>query len=59
MMLERGNPQPLVRAYFALNYQVRQCEQYAESLRAVPEVKLCYTISGETDMPVYVGAASM
>ncbi|MBO1518400.1 winged helix-turn-helix transcriptional regulator [Oceanisphaera pacifica] len=54
-----GQPSSLVRAYFALCYHVRQCEQYAESLRCVPEVKLCYTISGETDMLVYVEAASM
>lgn len=54
-----GSPQALVRAYFALCYHVRQCEQYAESLRSVPEIKLCYTISGETDMLVYVEAESM
>ncbi|MCC4264577.1 Lrp/AsnC family transcriptional regulator [Oceanimonas baumannii] len=54
-----GRPQGVVRAYFALCYHVRQCEQYAESLRAVPEIKLCYTISGETDMLVYVEAESM
>ncbi|MFP2769656.1 Lrp/AsnC family transcriptional regulator [Oceanisphaera sp. KMM 10153] len=54
-----GHPQTLVRAYFALSYHVRRCEQYAEPLRAVPEVKLCYTISGETDMLVYVEAVSM
>ncbi|WP_445400969.1 Lrp/AsnC family transcriptional regulator [Zobellella sp. An-6] len=48
-----------VRAYFELHYQVHRCEQYAALLRAIPEVKLCYTISGETDMLVYVEAASM
>lgn len=48
-----------VRAYFELHYHVHRCEQYAALLRAIPEVKLCYTISGETDMLVYVEAASM
>ena len=51
--------QPPIRAYFELFYQVARCEQYAEQLRLLPEVQLCHSISGQTDMLVYVEVADM
>lgn len=51
--------QPPIRAYFELFYQVARCEQYAEQLRLLPEVQLCHSISGQTDMLVYVEVANM
>lgn len=48
-----------IRAYFELFYQVARCEQYAEQLRLLPEVQLCHSISGQTDMLVYVEVADM
>ncbi|WP_116474182.1 Lrp/AsnC family transcriptional regulator [Zobellella maritima] len=54
-----GSPNAGIRAYFELYYHIHRCEQYATVLRTIPEVKLCYTISGDTDMLVYVEAESM
>ena len=48
-----------IRAYFELFYKVARCEQYAEQLRLLPEVQLCHSISGQTDMMVYVEVADM
>lgn len=48
-----------VKAFLELFYQGRRCEDYVERMRAIPEVRHCSGISGETDMLVYIEAASM
>lgn len=48
-----------VKAFFELFYLGRRCEDYVERMRAIPEVRRCSGISGETDMLVYIEAASM
>lgn len=48
-----------VRAYLELFYQGTGCERYVASMRAFPEIRRCSGISGETDMLVYLEAASM
>ncbi|MBV1786850.1 Lrp/AsnC family transcriptional regulator [Marinobacterium sp. D7] len=50
---------PSVRAFLELFYNESRCEDYVELIRAFPEVKRCCGISGETDMLVYIEAASM
>lgn len=50
---------PVVRAYLELFYNESRCEDYVPQIRAFPEVKRCCGISGETDMLVYIEAASM
>jgi len=51
--------QPAVRAFLELCYSDSRCERYADRIRAFPEVRRCCGISGETDMILYVEAASM
>jgi DNA-binding Lrp family transcriptional regulator len=48
-----------VKAFLELFYQGRRCEDYVERMRALPEVRHCSGISGETDMLVLVEAPSM
>lgn len=48
-----------VRAYFELVFQLPRCELYVEQIREIPEVQLCYSISGNTDMLIYVETADM
>jgi Lrp/AsnC family leucine-responsive transcriptional regulator len=48
-----------VKAFLELFYQGRRCEEYVERLRALPEVRHCSGISGETDMLVFIEAPSM
>ena len=49
----------VVKAYLELFYKGGRCEQYVERMRAFPEVRRCSGISGETDMLIYIEAASM
>lgn len=49
----------VVKAYLELFYKGGRCEQYVECMRAFPEVRRCSGISGETDMLIYIEAASM
>ncbi|WKE65709.1 Lrp/AsnC family transcriptional regulator [Gallaecimonas kandeliae] len=51
--------QPTVKAYLELFYKEHRCEDYVALMRAHPEIKRCRAISGETDMLVYVEAATM
>jgi len=48
-----------VKAFLELFYQGRRCEEYVERMRALPEVRHCSGISGETDMLVFIEAPSM
>lgn len=48
-----------IKAYLELFYQGGRCEHYVERMRVFPEVRRCSGISGETDMLVYLEAASM
>lgn len=48
-----------VKAFFELFYKDGRCQDYVERMRAYPEIRRCCGISGETDMLVYVEAASM
>jgi Lrp/AsnC family leucine-responsive transcriptional regulator len=48
-----------IKAYLELFYQGGRCEDYVERMRVFPEVRRCSGISGETDMLVYIEAASM
>ncbi|QKE64278.1 Lrp/AsnC family transcriptional regulator [Aquipseudomonas campi] len=48
-----------VKAFLELFYQNGRCQDYVERMRAYPEIRRCCGISGETDMLVYVEAASM
>jgi Lrp/AsnC family leucine-responsive transcriptional regulator len=48
-----------IKAYLELFYQGGRCEDYVERIRVFPEVRRCSGISGETDMLVYIEAASM
>ncbi|MBR9882497.1 MAG: Lrp/AsnC family transcriptional regulator [Oceanospirillales bacterium] len=50
---------PTVKAFLELFYNESRCENYVEQIRAFPEVKRCCGISGETDMLIYIEAASM
>ncbi|WP_115720080.1 Lrp/AsnC family transcriptional regulator [Gallaecimonas mangrovi] len=52
-------PSQPVKAFLELFYGESRCEQYAERMRAIPEIKRCSGISGETDMLVYIEAATM
>lgn len=55
-----ANAQPgAVRAFLELFYNDSRCELYVDQIRTFPEVKRCCGISGETDMLVYVEAATM
>ena len=49
----------VVKAYLELFYKGGRCEHYVERMRAFPEVRRCSGISGETDMLIYIEAASM
>lgn len=51
--------EPAVRAFLELFYSDSRCEMYADRIRAFPEVRRCCGISGETDMILYIEAASM
>lgn len=48
-----------MRAYLELFYNDSRCDMYVDRIRAFPEVKRCCGISGETDMLIYLEAASM
>lgn len=48
-----------VKAFFELFYKDSRCQDYVERMRGIGEVRRCCGISGETDMLVYVEAASM
>lgn len=48
-----------MRAYMELHYLVHRCEQHAARLRNIPEVRQAFTISGDTDIMLYVEAATM
>ena len=48
-----------IKAYLELFYQGGRCENYVERMRSFSEVRRCSGISGETDMLVYIEAASM
>lgn len=50
---------PSVRAYLELCFSESGYDIYARRIRAFPEVKRCCGISGDTDMLVYLEAASM
>lgn len=55
-----ANPEgAAVKAFLELFYQNGRCPDYVERMRAYPEIRRCCGISGETDMLVYVEAASM
>ena len=51
--------QAAIKAYLELFYQGGRCEHYVELKRVFPDVRRCSGISGETDMLVYIEAASM
>lgn len=48
-----------VKAFLELFYKEGRCENYVERMRGFSEIRRCCGISGETDMLVYVEAASM
>lgn len=49
-----------LKAFFEIfSHQQGQCEQYIQRLSALPEVRHCYGISGETDMLIQVEVPSM
>lgn len=48
-----------VKCYLELYYSGARCENFAERMRAYPEIRRCSGISGETDMLVYIEAPSM
>lgn len=48
-----------IKVYLELFYSGGRCEHYVELMRVFPEVRRCSGISGETDMLVYIEAASM
>lgn len=48
-----------VRAYLELFHRDGRCEQLVERMRAFPEVRRCSGVSGETDMLIYLEAASI
>ena len=54
-----AEPSAAVKAYLELFYSGARCEEYVERMRVYPEIRRCSGISGETDMLVYVEAASM
>lgn len=54
-----ASPQQPVKAFLELFYSESRCEQFAEQMRAFPEIKRCSSISGDTDMLVYIEASSM
>ena len=45
-----------VKAFFELSFRMICCEEYAGLLRQIPEVRQCYSISGDTDLLVAVEA---
>ncbi len=51
--------QNTIKAFLELFYKDSRCQDYAERMRAFPEIRQCCGISGETDMLVQVEAASM
>jgi DNA-binding Lrp family transcriptional regulator len=48
-----------VKAFLELFYKEGRCENYVERMRSFSEIRRFCGISGETDMLVYVEAASM
>jgi Lrp/AsnC family transcriptional regulator, leucine-responsive regulatory protein len=54
-----AEPQGQISAFFELSFRTPRCEQYGARIGQIPEVRLCYSISGDTDMLVQVRVASM
>jgi DNA-binding Lrp family transcriptional regulator len=48
-----------VAAYFDIQHNSARCADLMPELSAIPEVKRCHGISGETDLMVFVQAASV
>ncbi|MBD9482249.1 Lrp/AsnC family transcriptional regulator [Pseudomonas sp. PDM14] len=48
-----------IKAFLELFYKDSRCAEFAARMRAFPEIRQCCGISGETDMLVFVEAASM
>lgn len=48
-----------IKAYLELFYQGGRCEENIARMRAFPEIVHCSSISGETDMMVYVKTQTM
>ena len=48
-----------VKAFFELSFRMIGCEEYAVLLRQIPEVRQCYSISGDTDLLVAIEAGHL
>lgn len=59
---DESNAEP-IKAYLALKFDTtnarHHCESYAQDIYHLQGVKSCHSISGETDMMLYVEAESM
>lgn len=51
--------QPAVAAYFDIQHNSARCADVIPLLKAIPEVRRCHGISGETDLIVFVQADSV
>ncbi len=49
----------LVSAYFAIEHRSARCAEIIPQLQQIPEIRSCHGISGETDLMLFVEAASM
>ncbi|WP_306517943.1 Lrp/AsnC family transcriptional regulator [Rheinheimera sp.] len=49
----------LVSAYFAIEHRSARCAEIIPKLQLIPEIRRCHGISGETDLMLFVEAASM
>lgn len=48
-----------VSAYFSVTFRPLCCEQISELLPQIPEIKLAHSISGDTDLILFVEAPNM
>ena len=51
-----AEPLGQISAFFELSFRTTRCEQYGARIGQIPEVRLCYSVSGATDMLVQVRA---
>lgn len=58
VLLQQQNSN-LVSAYFAIEHRSARCAEIIPKLQSIPEIRRCHGISGETDLMLFVEAASM
>lgn len=59
VQLDKPEASNIITVFFEVFRFNTKCDQIIPEIRKIPEIKLCYGISGETDLLIYVQAANI